>query len=251
MPTLAFDTSTSIGAVAVIDGGRLLTERTWNRDTSHGELLTPAIEETLQSAGISFSLLTRLIVGIGPGSFTGCRISVNVARALSFALKLSVYPIDTFELIAAAVPPRSQPLLVALRGQKNSTLASTFVWKSDRWARTQSLGSLAISDFERQLDLGHGRSVEHDGRDVERRAEPYLGVGSAFQGNEFPEKLKSKILREPGLSDQVDASSFLTLDRLIELDQRLPSDWKALQALYLRASSAEERRDEGFGKRGP
>ena len=98
MKILAFDTSTAQGAVAVLEGERVLIERTWRREKSHSELLTAEIESTLIDAATEMSSVDAFAVGQGPGSFTGIRVAINAARALAYALQKPVYVFKTSEI---------------------------------------------------------------------------------------------------------------------------------------------------------
>ena len=103
MFTLALDTSTSQGGVAVLEGERVLSRIVWSREKSHSEFLTPNIETCLRDAGLEVRALDRIAVGRGPGSFTGIRVAINAARALAYALSKPVFTFDTMEILAAGV----------------------------------------------------------------------------------------------------------------------------------------------------
>lgn len=97
---LAFDTSTSSLAVAVMEDGRLLAERSMHAERDHSSLLVTAIGECLDTAGLSKRDLTGIAVGVGPGSYTGIRIAVTTAKTLAWALRLPVYGASSLEALA-------------------------------------------------------------------------------------------------------------------------------------------------------
>ncbi|RRJ64240.1 tRNA (adenosine(37)-N6)-threonylcarbamoyltransferase complex dimerization subunit type 1 TsaB [Paenibacillus oralis] len=97
---LAFDTSTSSLAVAVMEDGRLLAERSMHAERDHSSLLVTAIGECLDAAGLSKRDLTGIAVGAGPGSYTGIRIAVTTAKTLAWALRLPVYGVSSLEALA-------------------------------------------------------------------------------------------------------------------------------------------------------
>lgn len=97
---LAFDTSTSSLAVAVMENGKLLAERNIYAERNHSVHLVTAIDEVLATAGISKRELHAIAVGIGPGSYTGIRIAVTTAKTIAWVLKLPVYSISSLEAIA-------------------------------------------------------------------------------------------------------------------------------------------------------
>ena len=123
MITLAIDTSTSQGGVALLGGEKVLARSIWSRGRSHGELLTPHIESALKETGQSLQSVERLAVGRGPGSFTGIRIGVNAARSLAYTLSLPIVAFDTTEILAAGVTRTDLPLITLLNAQMNLLFA--------------------------------------------------------------------------------------------------------------------------------
>jgi tRNA threonylcarbamoyladenosine biosynthesis protein TsaB len=97
MLVLAFDTATDVATSALLDDGRLLSER-----TSEPRALLVAVDELLREAGASPGDLGALVVGTGPGSFTSTRIGLAVARGLALALDLPVAGVSTLDALASA-----------------------------------------------------------------------------------------------------------------------------------------------------
>jgi tRNA threonylcarbamoyladenosine biosynthesis protein TsaB len=97
--TLAFDTSTDVATSALVDDGEILGER-----TSRAVTLLEDVDALLRQAGAHPSDLDRLAVGIGPGSFTGVRIGLAVARGLALSLDLPGSGVSTLAALAAGAP---------------------------------------------------------------------------------------------------------------------------------------------------
>lgn len=97
---LAFDTSTSSLAVAVMEDGKLLAERNVRAERNHSAYLVGAIGDALAAAGIAKAALDGVAVGVGPGSYTGARIAVTTAKTLAWALHLPVYGLSSLEALA-------------------------------------------------------------------------------------------------------------------------------------------------------
>jgi tRNA threonylcarbamoyl adenosine modification protein YeaZ len=107
---LAFDTATHAVTVAVHDGGSLRAESTVVDALRHGELLAPQIAAATASAGIVPEDLTRIVVGVGPGPFTGLRVGIVTARTMGAVLGIPVTGACTLDVLAAqAVIERSSP----------------------------------------------------------------------------------------------------------------------------------------------
>ncbi|MGB1658816.1 MAG: tRNA (adenosine(37)-N6)-threonylcarbamoyltransferase complex dimerization subunit type 1 TsaB [Longimicrobiales bacterium] len=100
---LAFDTSGPIGSVAVAHEGDVLARGLLRVQTGHASGLVPMIDQVLQEAGVDRGELTGLVVGEGPGSFTGVRVAAATAKGLSRALTLPVWPVSSLAAAALAV----------------------------------------------------------------------------------------------------------------------------------------------------
>ena len=94
---LAFDTSAAHCAAAVLWGDEIMAERLEPMARGQAERLMPLLEEVLAEAGTSWSDLSAIGVGIGPGNFTGIRISVSAARGLALGLGIPAIGIDGFQ----------------------------------------------------------------------------------------------------------------------------------------------------------
>jgi len=102
--TLGFDTSAAHCAAALLSGDRVLTSRAEEMGRGQAERLVPLLEEVLAGQGVGWRDLDRIGVGVGPGNFTGIRISVAAARGLALALDIPAIGISTFEAIRALGP---------------------------------------------------------------------------------------------------------------------------------------------------
>jgi tRNA threonylcarbamoyl adenosine modification protein YeaZ len=99
MLTLAFDTATSAATCALLRDGEVVGER-----TSRAVGVLADAEQLLESAAARPRDLTALVVGTGPGSFTGVRIGLSAARTLAFALELPLAGVSTLAALAAGAP---------------------------------------------------------------------------------------------------------------------------------------------------
>ena len=99
MLTLAFDTATEKATSALVDDGEVLGER-----VSRAATLLEDVDALLRQAGASPRELDALAVGVGPGSFTGVRIGLAVARGLALALDLPGAGVSTLDALAAGAP---------------------------------------------------------------------------------------------------------------------------------------------------
>src|SRR5207244_1955559 len=99
MLTLAFDTATGVATSALVRDGEVVGER-----ASRAVRVLADAEELLEQAGAEPLELSRLVVGTGPGSFTGTRMGLAAARGLAFALELELAGVSTLDALAAGAP---------------------------------------------------------------------------------------------------------------------------------------------------
>lgn len=99
MKLLALDTATPYVVVAAYDGERGF-ERVCEIPMKHGEQLAPLIEQVLGDAGWSPADLTGIVVGVGPGPFTGLRVGLVTARTMGFVLEVPVHGVCTLDAVA-------------------------------------------------------------------------------------------------------------------------------------------------------
>ncbi len=99
---LAIDTSTQVLSIALHDGEALLAEHTMRAGRRHSALLAPLVEQMLSQLEISADDLSALAVAVGPGSYTGVRIGVALAKGMAAARNLPLAPVSTLEIMVAA-----------------------------------------------------------------------------------------------------------------------------------------------------
>ena len=99
MRLLAVETATEACSVAVLtDAGSFGVSREVGR--GHAEEILGMVDGTLHEAGITLGMVDAIVASIGPGSFTGVRISVSVAQGLAFGAGIPVIAVTTLEALA-------------------------------------------------------------------------------------------------------------------------------------------------------
>ena len=99
MLTLAFDTATSAATAALVRDGDVLGEA-----VSRAVRVLEDADELLRASGAAPAELNGIVVGTGPGSFTGLRLGLAAARGLALALGLPVAGVSTLDALAAGAP---------------------------------------------------------------------------------------------------------------------------------------------------
>lgn len=121
----AIETSSPRLSLAIGDQSRIIATYTGSHDWRHAESLFKGIKMLLRRARWPIQSLTGVAVSVGPGSFTGIRIGLAVARALGQFLQIPVVGVSALEIMAAGAKTKAKwlaPQIDALRGQVFSGL---------------------------------------------------------------------------------------------------------------------------------
>jgi tRNA threonylcarbamoyladenosine biosynthesis protein TsaB len=105
---VAVESSGSVGSVAVAAGGDVLGRVFLGERGAHAGTLVPALEEVLEEGGVRREAIEGVVVGGGPGSFTGVRVAAATAKGLAHALSVPLWPVSSLAAAAAtdlALPP--------------------------------------------------------------------------------------------------------------------------------------------------
>lgn len=103
MTVLGIETSTRVCAAAVARGDRVLSERIVDERYIHAERLMGMVDEVVREGKISLDGIRVIAVSIGPGSFTGLRIGLSVAKGLGFAMDKPLIGVPTLRALAERV----------------------------------------------------------------------------------------------------------------------------------------------------
>ena len=114
MLTLALDTTTKAGSVAVMDGERLLVVLDGDATRTHGERLPDEMARALAAARVAPHDLALLAVATGPGAFTGLRIGMAAMQGLAMVLGCPVAGVSALDALAAATLEEADPTVVAV-----------------------------------------------------------------------------------------------------------------------------------------
>ncbi len=148
MNLLAIDTSSSALRLAVRFGADRLVQSNDQVDRAHGQMIMRKMTNLFESSGIEIGQIGGLVVCLGPGSFTGLRVGIAVAKGIAVARNIPIVGISLFEIAAAklgATAERSMAIIPHRRGEYYAALMSHPVTDENVRIVTQSmLASLAI-----------------------------------------------------------------------------------------------------------
>lgn len=125
---LAIETSSLVSSVALLHEDSLRAELTIQAKLTHSEQLMPHIVDMLEKASVKKNQIDGVAVSIGPGSFTGLRIGLASAKALSFGWQVPIVGIETPQALAWNFIGMSYPVCVLIDAQKGNVYASTYLW---------------------------------------------------------------------------------------------------------------------------
>jgi tRNA threonylcarbamoyladenosine biosynthesis protein TsaB len=104
---LQIETATTVCSVALSENGSVLAYKEVQQRNIHAEVLTVFIDEILKAVGKQYHELNTVAVSCGPGSYTGLRIGVSVAKGLCFALDIPLIAVETLEAMTDGLVAQS------------------------------------------------------------------------------------------------------------------------------------------------
>ena len=153
MRVLGIDTATRTASAGVIDDDRLLAERSLAAGGSHAAALLPLIESVLDAAHLGIGDLDLLAVAIGPGSFTGLRVGLSVAKGLALACAKPIVGAPTLEAYARGLGPRAGLVCPVLDARKREVYAAVFRWIGDELREVRAPDVVSPEDFASRLEM--------------------------------------------------------------------------------------------------
>ncbi|MEU8524171.1 MULTISPECIES: tRNA (adenosine(37)-N6)-threonylcarbamoyltransferase complex dimerization subunit type 1 TsaB [Streptomyces] len=166
MLLLALDTATPAVTAALHDGRSVVAESSRVDARRHGELLLPAVDEVLKEAGRTLADVTGIVVGVGPGPYTGLRVGLVTASTFASALGVPVHGLCTLDGLAYA-SGLTEPFVVATDARR----------KEVYWARYDDFRTRATEpSVDRPADIAE-----------QTAGLPVVGAGALLYPEAFPD----------------------------------------------------------------
>ncbi len=212
--TLAIETSGAPASIALADrSGEIFTAEIGGPRPDVARDLLPAIERLFRERSIAPRDIARVVLGVGPGSFTGLRVGATAARTLAAFARCPLAPFASTLALAAAAPEQARTIAVA---------------------RDALRGELAVARYERRAGGIPVETVQP--RLAPGASLPAIAAGCDVLVTDDP----ARLLRWPAPGCQVLVAS-PTAAALLALDRAGARPLERSVPLYLRASAAEER----------
>jgi len=158
---LAIDTSGSLCGVAIWKSGEIFFAES-DSALRHNELLLNQIHEFLQAQNVALADLRAVAVSSGPGSFTGLRVGMAVAKGLCWSRQLPLISVPTLDAYADTVSSRFKRTVPLMPARANEVYWSLYEWEAvSGWSaktpcRVSSIGSLPGQVSGRIVLCGEG-----------------------------------------------------------------------------------------------
>jgi tRNA threonylcarbamoyladenosine biosynthesis protein TsaB len=123
---LALDASHPKGSVAVARGEEILCEILFDASDTHSATLLPNVDACFKTAKVSLAEVDRIAVVTGPGSFTGLRIGLATVKAFAAVRRVPVVPLVSLEVLAAAFPFVSSPVVPLIDARRGEVYAACY-----------------------------------------------------------------------------------------------------------------------------
>lgn len=130
---LAIETSARIGSVALVEEGQLLLEDQFPHGLQHAAEMIPRIDRLCRNLGWTPRDLAELYVSAGPGSFTGLRIGITLAKTLAFATGAKVVAVPSVRVLAHNAPDEAVELIIVLNAKRDQIFTSRFGRSDGQW----------------------------------------------------------------------------------------------------------------------
>lgn len=142
---LAIDTATKVASIALYGESEVRSEHSWLSYDSHTVELMPNLVRMLKGQGMGLEELAGIAVSLGPGSFTGIRIGMSVAKGLSLALELPIVGIPSLDALGYGQAYQDLAICAIIRAGRGRICAATYRRGTEPWG---PLGEYRLTTIE-------------------------------------------------------------------------------------------------------
>lgn len=226
MKILACDTSTLRGSVAVSDGTQILASRALQRFGSHTDTLNLMIEECLKEAKLKLNDIDIFCSGLGPGSFTGIRISLNTIKTFAYIHEKPASGLDSLFMMAESSKDQAHFITPMVNAFKNMVYIAEYQNINNQLTTVKPPQVVRVQELKSFLNPSS------------------LIVGDGYTAYEtyFKQQIPFQLIRNSESSDFPHANTLCHVFGQKSKNE-LTNDkfhWSQLLPIYLRASEAEE-----------
>lgn len=147
MKVLGIDTSTKTTSVGLVEDGKIIAEYSLTGLVAHSESVTDMIDEIFKKFNFEIKDIDLLAVGIGPGSFTGLRIGVTIAKVLAFTLQKEIIGVSS--LVANSMKDRG--VVATIADANRNKLYASIIKNEDEMEILMEDTLISVEDFKEVL----------------------------------------------------------------------------------------------------
>ncbi|MGQ9492538.1 MAG: tRNA (adenosine(37)-N6)-threonylcarbamoyltransferase complex dimerization subunit type 1 TsaB [Anaerolineae bacterium] len=144
---LAIDTATRIAGLALYNQDGLHVEQMWRTSDNHTVELMPYIVHACEQQALAPSDLVAVAVSLGPGSFTGLRVGMSVAKGLALALNIPLLGVPTLDATAYAYSHQPLPVCAVLPAGRGRWCVAFYQVTIDHWQRCSEYMLLNLDEL--------------------------------------------------------------------------------------------------------
>ncbi|MDB5326523.1 MAG: hypothetical protein JWM57_2092 [Phycisphaerales bacterium] len=136
---LALETSGREGSVALSENGCVLAEEAFSHGLQHAATLLPMIDRLTRQHGWTPASIDHVYVSIGPGSFTGLRVGVTLAKTLAFATGAKIVAVPTAQVLLANAPADATNVVIVLDAKRGQIFTARYTRPNagDEWTEAE------------------------------------------------------------------------------------------------------------------
>ncbi len=222
MIVLGIETSAAAGGVALMREDQLLAGRTFEKGLVHGREVVPAIRDAVEEAGISLKQIDLVAVDVGPGSYTGVRVGVSVAKTLAWAIETRLAAVVSLDALAQSAKELGPAIIPVLDARRSQLYTATYRIDSGTVARESGPAVVPLAGF------------------LDSIASPAILLGDAIK--RFPQEFAPR----EGISHAPEKFWIPNASVIAEIGVHAAqrgelADPVTLEPLYLRPSEAEQK----------
>ncbi|MGL5753331.1 MAG: tRNA (adenosine(37)-N6)-threonylcarbamoyltransferase complex dimerization subunit type 1 TsaB [Paraclostridium sp.] len=229
MKILGIDTSTNSTSICVIEDDKLICEYTVNTKKTHSQKLMVMLESMIKESDLTIKDIDAIAICIGPGSFTGLRISMATVKAISQVRNLPIIAVDSLESLAFNMNHCEKTICSILDAQKNQVYTAKYIFEN---GELKTLEEIKVSKIDDLIE------------EISNSNEEFILVGEAV--SIYKDKLvqvKNILLAAP--SNNVSKASSLCVLGAIKYKNNIDvHDCYTVNPVYIRKSQAEVQYDE-------
>lgn len=145
---IAIETSGRIGSIAAALEGRVLAEEQFPHGLQHAAQIIPIMDRMCQAQGWSPGDVQELYVSVGPGSFTGLRIAITLAKTMSLARGVKLVAVPSVRVLVENAPAEARHVIIVLDAKRGQIFTARFE-RENGWAEREPAH---LEDLESMLN---------------------------------------------------------------------------------------------------